>query len=419
MSKYQTFSFDQYKFDESTKTLSFDYSIDENLKFTEKYIFDLEIGKNLDHKILDRACKIAFLITGVSYFKTYLPTEITYKNIEVDKNLADFLSKTYQRGLGEFFYVNNLDPNMQIHFPSNSPSPDVLRRTSSGALVGIGGGKDSIVSAEKLRNHNISTWSIRHNTEQLKPLIEKLNIKNYNVERKIDPKLSDGSLTNAYNGHVPLSAIFASIGAVLAVLTDNRDVIVSNESSANEPTLTYRGVEINHQYSKSLEFEQDFQEILRQNFGDSIRYFSYLRSLSELQICEIFSEYFDKYSEVFSSCNKAFTQSSAKLFWCGECPKCAFIFLGLANYIDEQKLLKLFGSKNLLLDPKLEQTYKMLLGMDDSKPLECVGTIDECRWAMNNLSEKYPELVSKFEVKNQYSHNSKAEHAIPADYEPL
>ncbi len=419
MSQYKTFSFDEYSFDQASKTLSFQYSIDEKLKFTEKYIFDLEIDQNLNHKVLDRACKIAFLVTGVSYFKTYLPQEITYKSAEVDKNLADFLSKTYQRGLGEFFYVNNLDPNTPIDFPSNNPAPDVLRQTSTGALVGIGGGKDSIVSAEKLRSHNISTWSIRHNTEQLKPLIEKLNTKNYSVERKIDPKLSDDSLPEAYNGHVPLSAIFASIGVVLAILTGNRDVIVSNESSANEPTLTYRGVEINHQYSKSLEFEQDFQEILRQNFGDSIRYFSYLRNLSEIQICEIFSQYFDTYSDVFSSCNKAFTQSSDTLFWCGECPKCAFIFLGLANYIDEQKILKLFGNKNLLLDPNLEQTYKMLLGMDDSKPLECVGTIDECRWAMDNLRDKYPELVNKFEVKNQYDHNTRAEHSIPADYELL
>lgn len=419
MSQYQTFSFDHYEFDEATRTLSFNYSIDEKLKFTEKYIFDLEIDQNLNRKILDRACKIAFLITGVSYYKTYLPPEITYKNIEVNKNLADFLSKTYQRGLGEFFYVNGLDPNTPIHFPSNAQAPDVLIQSSSGALVGIGGGKDSIVSAEKLRKRDISTWSIRHNTEQLKPLIEKLNIRNYNVERKIDLKLSDGSLAGAYNGHVPLSAIFASIGVVLAVLTNNRDVVVSNESSANEPTLKYQGVEINHQYSKSLEFELGFQEILKQNFDDSIRYFSYLRNLSELQICEIFSQYFDKYSDVFSSCNKAFTQSSAKLFWCGECPKCAFIFLGLANYIDEQKLLKLFGNKNLLLDRSLEQTYKMLLGMDDSKPLECVGTIDECRWAMNNLGSKYPELVSKFEVKNQYNHDFRAEHSIPADYELL
>lgn len=419
MSQYKTFSFDQYEFDEATKTLSFNYSIDQKLKFVEKYIFDLEIDKSLDRKILDRACKIAFLVTGVSYFKTYLPTEITYKNLEVDKNLADFLSKTYQKGLGEFFYVNDLDPATPIHFPSNSQAPDLLTQTSTGALVGIGGGKDSIVSAEKLRKHDISTWSIRHNTEQLKPLIEKLNIKNYSVERKIDPKLSDNSLVGAYNGHVPLSAIFASIGVVLAVLTNNRDVIVSNESSANEPTLTYRGAEINHQYSKSLEFEQDFQKILKQNFGDSIRYFSYLRNLSELQICEMFEQYYDKYSDVFSSCNKAFTQSSSKLFWCSICPKCAFIYLGLANYINEDKLMNLFGGKNLLLDPQLEQTYKMLLGMDTSKPLECVGTVDECRWAMSNLKNKHSELVSKFEVENKYNHNARSEHAIPADYELL
>ena len=417
MSQYQTFSFDEYTFDSDTKTLIFKYSIDEQLHFTEEYQFDVEIDKNLDQKALDRACVVAFLIAGVSYYKTYLPPLVSYKNLEVDQNLADFLSKTYQKGLGEFFYVNNLDPKTPINFPVTSDPPEKLEVNSSGALIGIGGGKDSIVTVEKLRDHDTATWSLGHR-QQLEPLVAKLNTQHCFVSRKIDEQLVKKSLLGAYNGHIPVSAIFASIGVVLAILVGKKDVIFSNEAAANEPTLTYRGIEINHQYSKSLEFEQDFQDILAENFGDSIRYFSYLRNLSELQICEMFTKYFDKYSGVFSSCNRAFVQSSDQLFWCGKCPKCAFVYLGLANYIDESKLMKLFGGKNLFLDPDLVQTYKMLVGMDQSKPLECVGTIDECRWAMAQLTEKYPSLKA-FDLTNNYDHSARAEHSIPADYEPL
>ncbi|MEK9196578.1 MAG: hypothetical protein AAB914_04375, partial [Patescibacteria group bacterium] len=99
MSRYQTFSFDEYSFDQNTKTLTFNYSIDDQIKFVEQYQFDLEIDQNMSQDTLDRACKIAFLIAGVSYYKTYLPPSIIYRDIEVDQNLADFLSKTYQKGL--------------------------------------------------------------------------------------------------------------------------------------------------------------------------------------------------------------------------------------------------------------------------------------------------------------------------------
>lgn len=419
MSDFQTFSFDKYSFDQDTKTLTFKYSIDDEINFVEQYQFDIDIDKNVDSEVLDRACKIAFLVAGVSYYKTYLPPNITYKDIDVDQNLADFLSKTYQKGLGEFFYVNNLDPKTPIVFPNNSSDVKVLSGNGSGALIGVGGGKDSLVTIERLRDYDIASWSVRHHSQQLQPLLDVIATKHHSVTRTIDAQLVNKSLANAYNGHVPVSAVFASIGVVLAILTGKKDVVVSNEASANEATLSYKDVEINHQYSKSLEFEKGFQNILNENFGQSIRYFSYLRNLSELQICEIFSQYFDKYSGVFSSCNKAFTQDSTKLFWCGECPKCAFIYLGLANYIDEQKLLKLFGGKDLLKDPDLQQTYRMLLGMDGSKPLECVGTIDECRWAMSNIIDKYPELKDKFELDNNYDHGFRAEHSIPVDYELL
>ena len=46
----------------------------------------------------------------------------------------------------------------------------------------------------------------------------------------------------ALNGHVPISAIISSVGVIVAILTGRRDVVVSNEQTANEPTLKYKGV---------------------------------------------------------------------------------------------------------------------------------------------------------------------------------
>jgi hypothetical protein len=200
-------------------------------------------------------------------------------------------------------------------------------------------------------------------------------------------------------------------------LTGYQDVVVSNESSASEPNLTYEGVAINHQYSKSLEFETDFQAILGQSFGESVRYYSFLRPLTELRIAELFAEIgYEKYKDVFSSCNRAFTHDSHGLFWCGECPKCAFVFLALTPFVDREKLETLFHGKNLLLDPSLETTYKQLLGTEGDKPLECVGEVKESRAAMRLAQQQYPELEKyQFELPADYDFRTVAEHRMPAE----
>ena len=231
----------------------------------------------------------------------------------------------------------------------------------------------------------------------------------------------DHNTQGALNGHIPISAILACAGTVVAALTSYRDVVVSNESSASEPTLRYEGVDINHQYSKSLAFEQAFQSYNRHRFGEAIRYYSFLRPLSELRISELFARVgFQKYHDVFSSCNKAFTHSSDHIFWDGKCAKCAFVFLALTPFIERQKLENLFSGKNLLLDPELDATYRQLLGIEGDKPLECVGEVKESRAAMRLAQQKYPELKKyKFELPEDYDFRALAPHSMPEEITKL
>lgn len=415
MSSYKTFCFESYFLDAESKTLHCHYSIDDTLHFTETFTFELE--NIVESLAIDKLCLMVFMTAGVSYYKTYIPPNITYGNdINIDETLAQYLEFVYQNGLGEFFYVNDLDPLTPIKFPVNATDAVKITYDGKGALIGIGGGKDSIVTAEALRNKDPASWSVGHKP-QLSPLVAQIGLNHYFVERKIDQQLINKSLSGAYNGHVPISALFASLGCLLAALTGKRDVIVSNESSASEATLEYRGVKVNHQFSKSLVYEEAFQKLLSTYFGEDLRYFSYLRNLDEMQISRMFAEYFPVYKEVFSSCNRAFVQSSNTLSWCGKCPKCAFVYLALSTVLPEKELIDLFG-KNLLLDPELHGTYQMLLGMTESKPLECVGTIDECRWAMSLAAEKYPQLQS-YTLDNNYNPSQRYEHLIPTDYELL
>ena len=281
----------------------------------------------------------------------------------------------------------------------------------------MGGGKDSLVSAEILRSlDKISTWSLNHK-EQLEPLINRVNLNHYWVEREFDKQILELNNKDALNGHIPISAIFSIVGTIVCILSGNKDNVVSNESSASEPNLHYKGVDINHQYSKSIEYEQSYQKLLKLNFGESLRYYSLLRPFSELEISEIFAKnYFNKYKDVFSSCNKAFRHSEHSLFWCGICPKCAFVFMALTPFVPKEELVKLWNGKNLLLDPALEDTYRQLLGILGNKPLECVGEIKESRAAMKLCQQIYPELNKyEFELPVDYDYKDWSANSMPND----
>lgn len=418
MNKYQQFIFEDYQFDRTTGELELHYTMDDALHFGEKYRFNFAYA-DYDEQALDRAIQALFFLAGVSYFKMYVPSEIVIKKGELDANMAAFFSKTYQRGLGEFWYVNHLDPHTPVTFPATTEQVDVVKNaTGKGLLVAIGGGKDSLVSIELLReNQDITTWSLNHRP-QLTPLVERIALPHAWVEREWDPQIMELNKQDAMNGHIPISGIFACVGVIVAVLTGKRDVVMSNEQSANEPTLHYQGVAINHQYSKSQEFERDFQAYLAHTFGDHIRYYSFLRPLSEVRISELFAKIgFEKYKDVFSSCNRAFIHGSDHMSWCGQCSKCAFVFLALTPFIDREKLEALWSGKNLLLDPSLVPTYKKLLGIEGDKPLDCVGDIKEARSAMREAFKQYPELEKtyQFEIPEDYDYRALASHEMPEE----
>jgi len=413
---YDSFVFRNYHFDVSSKTLSLTYGFDDEYSFTESYVFDFPYV-DYDQGALDRALQNLFFMAGVSYYKAYPSSNIRIDHGKLDAKSAQFFSNVYQQGLGEYYYVNKLDPKTEVPFIANSGSPITQHDTDGeGILIGIGGGKDSLVSVELLRNQpRVASWSLGHRS-QLQPLIDTIGLTHFWVDRHLDPHLLELNKQDALNGHIPISAIFACTGTVVAILSGYKDVVVSNESSANEPTLEYQGVSINHQYSKSLAFETYYQTLLHDHFGDSSRYYSLLRQFSEVKIAEMFAgSGFEIYKDVFSSCNRAFVQSSDHMSWCGTCSKCAFTYLALCSFIEPAKLDKLWG-KNLLLDPALHSTYNELLGIDGSKPLDCVGEIKESRQAMRLAQKLYPSLEGfQFNLPESYSYKALAEHSIPED----
>ena len=172
----------------------------------------------------------------------------------------------------------------------------------------------------------------------------------------------------------------------MAYLTNKKYIVLSNEDSSNESTVI--GTKINHQYSKTYEYENDFNEYTKKFFNIDIKYFSFLRPLSEFQISLLFSD-FKKYHHIFKSCNVG--SKEIPWVWCGKCPKCLFVYIVLSPKLYKEDLVNIFG-KDLYEDESLITIFKELIGDAKTKPFECVGTIKEVRYALSLTINKLTEL---------------------------
>jgi hypothetical protein len=194
------------------------------------------------------------------------------------------------------------------------------------------------------------------------------------------------------------------------------------------------GLEVNHQYSKSFEFEQDFAEHVATYMLKNLTYFSFLRPLSEIAIASLFAK-LEPYHAVFTSCNRAFSiqEHNRRTGWCCDCPKCRFVFLALAPFIEKTKLINIFG-KNLLDDATQETGFRELLGLQGYKPFECVGEIKESllafralssnsAWQSDDLVEKLTaevtQATSELEELAVFLHSYSDNHALSPHYRTL
>ena len=387
-SQYKQFIFESYDFSDSD--LSLKYSFDGEVHFEEVISFGFEYSE-YSPEALDRAFFILWLLAGVSYYKSDLPVEIVFRDAElkISKEQATFVSKTWLNGLGEFFLTNNIDFRGLCDFSQMVGETEVVEpvnlKLNEKCLVPVGGGKDSLVTTELLKSAGVEfeTFTVGE-YPFLDEMVAKIGQEHVMVKRKIGPELIRLNKEGGYNGHVPISSIWAMIGACTALLRSDKYVVLSNEASANEGNTELLGMSINHQYSKSLEFEKDLQSYLRTYVATGVEYFSLLRPLSEVQIIQIFvDKCWEDYKSIFTSCNRNFTMTndSKNVKWCGECDKCAFVAVLLAAFVPRDELVTMFG-KDIFNDESLVKTFEELSGVSGHKPFECVGTPEEVNWAL-------------------------------------
>ena len=382
------------------------YAFDDGPELIERIAFPnapklTEIGR----RALDAALRLLHLIAGISYYKAGVPSELVVDGSPLDQETASFMDMVYLHGLAEFAYRNSLDLRGRIRFPfqfdktfsDDATSIGLPRRT----LIPIGGGKDSLVSVEMLKCAGEPATAVWIGDSALiTACAERTGLPRLNIRRQLAPEVFEYNKVGAYNGHIPVTAINSATLICAAILYGFDAVAFSNERSASVATLEYEGQSVNHQWSKGIDFERALRKYTKSHIASDLDYFSLLRPFSELAVTRAFSRE-TSYDDVFSSCNRNFRVRGDRPAdrWCGQCPKCHFVFLALAPFVAKPRLLGIFG-RNLLDDASLAGAFDSLLEYRDHKPFECVGEGRESRAAMFALTQR-PEwredaIVSRF-----------------------
>ncbi|MDH5442417.1 MAG: hypothetical protein OEX08_02335 [Candidatus Nomurabacteria bacterium] len=413
---YPVFEYASYEWKINHKTgevlVSFVFHIlDDNKKIfqtfkpTSTFQLSNHLQKEINLKWLDILVFSIGMVEMISYWKCTCSPIIKVTSGALSCEQETWWKKLYFFGLQEFLYLNNISILQEELFTfdvssKDTPSFNIPIKNTSGNIIPIGGGKDSSVTLNILKDNQENNLCLIINPREASRTSAKTagydKKKLLIINRKIDKKLLVLNSQGFLNGHTPFSAMLAFYSICAAYLTNNKNIALSNESSADEPTI--HGSIINHQYSKSLEFENDFREYVSDHISKDINYFSLLRPLNELQITNLFSRT-PQYFNQFKSCNVG----SKSDIWCCSCPKCLFVYIMLGSFISPSVLQNIFG-ENLLQKSELTEYFDQLIGDRQTKPFECVGTVQEIRASISETIGKWykgkplPLLFQNFKI---------------------
>ena len=393
------FTYNNYEITEDDEKiyLKYYFEISNLSKFITKYeILKKDFKwKHLKSNIFKNLVFNLGIVEGISYYKATCSKEFHIQCGTLNEEQKIWFRKLFYFGLGEFRYINKIsckeedfvkficekDKNLKLE-------ENLFLSNKEKVIVPVGGGKDSNVTLELLKGKFKKIIPFLVNGKENS--YECIEISGYNrneiieVNRILDRNIIELNEKGYLNGHTPFSAVIAFLTYMIAFILDIGYVALSNENSANESNVVSEN--INHQYSKSLEFENDFRYYYSKYLkAGNIEYFSFLRPISELQIANIFSK-FTKYHKVFKSCNIGSKQKP--WIWCCNCPKCLFVYTILSPFINQDEMIDIFG-ENLFEKESLKYTFIELCGFGEIKPFECVGTYSEVRYSASKVIDEY------------------------------
>lgn len=419
-----------------TYTLGEDHSFTHTIGITD--VTDAHL-KNLSEGELEEYLFSIGMSELLNYWKLTASPEVHIAAGPLSSDQLAWWKDLLLQGMGEYFFVNNIDftsddfvafsvqkERATVKTPEFPTIPPVS--ADSRFLVPIGGGKDSAVTLALLGKNftdSVSGFMVNSIPSAEETLKASQVDSAVTISRKLDPNMLQMNAEGYLNGHVPISSVLAFMSVCAGRLFGFTHIAISNERSSNEGNVFFCDREVNHQYSKTFEFEKKFAQYCQSYLPEGTpHYFSFLRPLYELQIAQVFADY-PEYHPIFRSCNRGQKTNS----WCGNCPKCLFAFSLMVPFLGRDKTAQYFG-KDMFADVSLFSLAEELLGVGEKKPFECVGTHEETICAFYLATKQYPasqlpslldkinsEILSKEENLEERSQQLLAswnnEHLIP------
>jgi len=315
--------------------------------------------------------------------------EFFYRN-GIDFTAPGFLDIRAARPAERACAAGRADPGRRAGEPPREaagPGDEPARETGEAVppLVLFSGGKDSLALTLAIRDGGASPadFLLYNPVPGQRALAGSLAAggRMLVLRREILPELLALNEAGHPNGHTPFSAYLAIAAMLAGYLRGSRLAVAGNSRSDDEPNVeSYLGRPVNHQWTKSYEFEAALRDYRDRWLPGAPVYSSPLRPVFELQIIASLAGDVDAYLRT-ASCNR--TRGDG---WCLSCAKCAWVFLATSALFGHETAIRKTGG-DVFANPGLAGLFARMAGLGGPKPFECTGTQDEVRAAIRAVGE--------------------------------
>jgi 7-cyano-7-deazaguanine synthase in queuosine biosynthesis len=253
-------------------------------------------------------------------------------------------------------------------------------------VLAFSGGKDSVLSLFALLESGVQIFPVLLNEgdrtwQDLRKWIPKL------AGLGLEPRVAylkagrSKQLKSVYGDRYYTSYQLGMLTAVLcgfAVNVRARAVALGIESSPEQAWIRVNGRRVNHQHQKTRFHLERLERLWQQSMHAGLRIASPIADLSDSQVMRALLNRVPGAYRHFSSCGA----SSYRSKHCGECEKCAFVYLLLMQSTEGRRLAKKLFRSDLLEDVEL---YRPWIDARYKPPLACVGPPEEVWSTLENL----------------------------------
>lgn len=319
--------------------------LSENLTFA--LTFHLPYLKNEGNSLnylMARPVSEPFLFKG---FISALPSTALMKKESTSKLIKKLFEINYHFIQGKNILTSNLFP----------------RRTNKTAILPFSFGKDSLLTYSLLKELGICPIPVfikeplsseeNYHIEMLtKKFFEEFKEKVLFIENQAG-KLREGG-EGWYGWELQLTQ-YAMMLLPIVWSKKARYLFFSNEQSCNEEFLDKEGFWCNPVYEQSVKWLEQMNDLLQILGMKNLEVGSLIEPLNDLAIVKILHHRYPKIAKYQTSCS-AETPEAKFNRWCGNCSKCARLFIFfLANNIDPKKI----GIPTNMLELKYKNKYTL------------------------------------------------------------